>query len=165
MYNSDNESTESETTLVCEPTKAEKTPENDEAQKEEQQHFRKHTLDIVRDPTTVVKRRSAKIANELKLQLTFRNLGSREIFAISALLDSGAMDTFIDKGLIDKYQLEVQTLDVPIPVYNADGLRNRLGDITRYIDLEMTFGDHKEVMRLYATSLGQERIFIRHDWL
>jgi hypothetical protein len=50
-------------------------------------------------------------------------------------------------------------------VYNADGGRNKLGDISGYVDLEMKFGDHKEKMRLYATSLGQERIIIGHDWL
>jgi hypothetical protein len=29
----------------------------------------------------------------------------------------------------------------------------------------MTFGNHKELMCLYTMSLGQERIFIGHDWL
>jgi hypothetical protein len=34
-----------------------------------------------------------------------------------------------------------------------------------YVDFEMKIGDHKEVIQLHATSLGQQHIFIGHDWL
>ena len=67
--------------------------------------------------------------------------------------------------MIDRYGLKVETLIRPIPVFNVDGGRNKLGDITGYVDLEMKIGDHQETMRLHATSLGQERIVIGHDWL
>ena len=80
----------------------------------------------------------------------------REVFSTAALLDCGTTDSFIDKGMIDRHKLKVENLDQPIPVYNADGGHNKLGDITGFVDLEMRLGDHKEVMRLYATSLGQE---------
>ena len=112
-----------------------------------------------------VMRRSATTTREVKLPLSFRTLDTREVFSTTALLDSGATDSFIDKGMINRYGLKIETLNQPIPVYNADGGRNKLGDITGYVDLEMKIGDHKEVMRLHATSLGQERIFIGHDWL
>jgi hypothetical protein len=105
------------------------------------------------------------MSREVKLPLSFRTLDTREVFSIIALLDSGATDSFIDKGMIDQYGLKVKTLDHPIPVFNADGGRNKLGDITGYVDLEMKIGDHKEVIRLHATSLGQQHIFIGHDWL
>ena len=109
--------------------------------------------------------RSATTTREVKLPLSFRTLDTREVFSTTALLDSGATDSFIDKGMIDHYQLKVETLDQPIPVFNTDGGHNKLGDITGFVDLEMAIGDHKEIMRLHATSLGQERIFIGHDWL
>jgi hypothetical protein len=112
-----------------------------------------------------VMRRSATMLREVKLPLSFRTLDTREVFSTTGLLDSGATDSFIDKGMIDRYGLKVKVLDRPIPVYNADGGRNKLGDITGYVDLEMRIGDHKEIMRLHTTSLGQERIFIGHDWL
>ena len=112
-----------------------------------------------------VMRHSATTMWEVKLPLSFRTLDTREVFSITALLNCGATDSFINKGMIDCFKLEVKALDQPIPVYNADGGHNKLGDITGYVDLEMTIGDHKEVMWLHATSLGQERIFIGHDWL
>jgi hypothetical protein len=116
-------------------------------------------------PGERVMRRSATTTQEVKIPLSFRTLDTREVFSTTALLDSGATDSFIDKGMVDRHGLKVKILESPIPVFNADGGRNKLGDITGYVDLEMTVGDHKEVMRLHATSLGQERIFIGHDWL
>jgi Retroviral aspartyl protease len=112
-----------------------------------------------------VMRRSATTTREVKLCLSFWALDTREVFSTTALLDSGTTDSFIDKGMIDCYGLEVIAFDRPIPVFNADGGRNKLGDITGYVDLEMSIRDHKEIMQLHATSLGQERIFIGHDWL
>lgn len=72
---------------------------------------------------------------------------------------------FIEKGMIDHYGLKVTTLNQPIPVFNPDGGRNKLGDITGYVSLEMSIGDHKEIMWLHTTSLDQECIFIGQDWL
>ena len=106
---------------------------------------------------------SATTMQEVKLPLSFCTLNTMEVFSITALLDSGATDSFIDKKIIDHYKLEVKALHQPIPVYNADGGHNKLGDITGYVDLEITIADHKEIMRLHTTSLGQEIIFIGHD--
>src|ERR1700683_623308 len=105
------------------------------------------------------------MSKEVKLSLTFRTMDAMGIFTTKALLDCGATDSFIDKGAIEKYGLTVTKLSDPIPVYNADGGCNKLGDIDRYVELEMIFSDHKELMTLYATSLGKDSIFIGHDWL
>jgi hypothetical protein len=101
----------------------------------------------------------------VKLLLSFETTDSRKTFSTKALLDCGATDTFINKGLIDRHRLTVTEFDIPIPVYNADGRQNKLGDITGYVEVIMRYGDHTELMCLHATSLGQERIFLRHDWL
>ena len=93
-----------------------------------------------------VMRRSATTTREVKLPLSFRTLDTREVFSITALLDCGATDSFLNKGMIDHFKLEVKALDQTIPMYNADGGCNKLGDITGYVDLEMTIGNQKEVM-------------------
>lgn len=46
-----------------------------------------------------VMRCSATMLWEVKLPLSFRTLDTREVFSITGLLDSGATDSFIDKGL------------------------------------------------------------------
>ena len=50
----------------------------------------------------------------------------------SALIDSGAEGTFIDKTFAHKHGIHLTPLNRPIPVYNVDGTRNKLGSITEY---------------------------------
>jgi hypothetical protein len=79
---------------------------------------------------------SAMMTREVKLTLFFWTLNMREVFSTKALLDCSATDSFIDKGMIDHHQLKVKHLNQPIPVYNADGGCNKLGDITSFGDLD-----------------------------
>ena len=88
---------------------------------------------------------SATMMQEVKLLFSFHALYMREVFSITALLDCRATDSFIDKGMIDHLKLEVKALDQPIPIYNADGGHNKLGDITGYVDLEMTIANTKKL--------------------
>lgn len=83
---------------------------------------------------------------------------------VSALLDSGVTDSFIDLGMAIKHNLDITKVANPIPVYNADGGCNKLGDIGGYVDLKMRLNDHKEIMRLYCSSFRQDQMFIGHDW-
>jgi hypothetical protein len=55
--------------------------------------------------------RSATMSREVKLPLSFRTLDTREVFSITGLLDSGATDSFINKEVIDRHKLKVETLD------------------------------------------------------
>ncbi len=54
---------------------------------------------------------------------------------------------------------------VPIPVYNADGTCNQGRDITEFIELSMTIGEHRERIDLAVTNLGKKDIYLGHDWL
>src|ERR1700677_4328600 len=104
-----------------------------------------------------------RMEREVKMPLLFSSPTTGLIFSPRGLLDSGAMDSFIGKGMIDKYRLEVETLPEPIAVYNANSGCNKLRDITGYLTLEMVHRLYKELMCLYATSLEKESILIGHD--
>ncbi len=54
---------------------------------------------------------------------------------------------------------------IPIPVYNANGTRNQGGDITEFVELSMTIGEHCERIDLAMTNLEKKDIYLRHDWL
>lgn len=95
----------------------------------------------------------------------FQTLEDQRTITVSALLDSGATDSFIDLGMAVKHNLDVTIIKNPIPVFNADGGRNKSGDIKGYVDLEMRLDNHKKIMRLYVTLLGRDQMFIGHDWL
>lgn len=64
-----------------------------------------------------------------------------------------------------KHGIDTKKVLILIPVYNADGTRNQGGDITEFVELQMTIGEHRERIDLAMTNLGKKDIYLRHDWL
>ena len=56
---------------------------------------------------------------------------------VAALLDSGAMENFIQESYAQQLELPVKCLPYTWPVYNVDGTLNKNGHIHSYTDLEM----------------------------
>ncbi|SJL13670.1 uncharacterized protein ARMOST_17118 [Armillaria ostoyae] len=82
-----------------------------------------------------------------------------------ALLDSGCTGSSIHHDFVKKYGIPVQKTASPIPVYNADGSRNKAGEITMYAELRLKIGGHSEKIDLTVTNLGSKEIFLGHNWL
>ena len=63
---------------------------------------------------------------------------------IRALVDSGAMDNFINSKFIKCLGLLTHVLERPRKIWNIDNTGNRSGQIMHYVDLDMcTNGIHK----------------------
>jgi predicted aspartyl protease len=167
MYDMDSNTSDCLKTNISakESEKAEKPSQKENEDRIEERSLVHRNEPLRMQEKTRVMQQSMEMEREVKMPLSFTAPTSGLMFSTRALLDSGATDSFIDKGMIEKHGLEVETLEKPIPVYNADGGRNKLGDITGYVTLRMIHGLHEELMRLYATSLGKETILIGHDWL
>ncbi len=82
-----------------------------------------------------------------------------------ALIDSGCTGSAINQAYVTKHGLDTRKALIPIPVYNADGTRNQGGDITEFVELSLTIGDHRERIDLAVTNLGKKDIYLGHDWL
>ncbi|SJL13524.1 uncharacterized protein ARMOST_16968 [Armillaria ostoyae] len=54
---------------------------------------------------------------------------------------------------------------VPIAVYNADGTHNKAGDITEFVEFQMTIRNHSEQIDFAVTDLGARDLYLGHDWL
>jgi hypothetical protein len=52
-----------------------------------------------------------------------------------ALIDSGAMENFIDQETIKKLKLGSKKLSEPVQLRNINGTYNQLGSVTHFIDL------------------------------
>jgi len=52
-----------------------------------------------------------------------------------ALVDSGAMENFIDSRTIKCLQLGTHQLQAPINVHNINGTKNNAGKVTCYLNL------------------------------
>ncbi len=75
------------------------------------------------------------------------------------------MGSAINQAYVKKHNLDTKKALIPIPVYNADGTRNQGGDITEFVELSMTIGEHRERINLAVMNLGKKDIYLRHDWL
>ena len=58
--------------------------------------------------------------------------------AENVLLDSGATDNFIDQRTVNRLHISMQRLVKPRILYNIDKTKNKSGQITHYVDLEIT---------------------------
>ncbi len=83
----------------------------------------------------------------------------------SALLDSGATGSCINKEFIKKNGLPIKELPVKLPVYNADRTLNKEGATKGFVEVRMKIGDHAEKIELAVTNLGKTSISLGLDWL
>jgi len=82
-----------------------------------------------------------------------------------ALVDSGAMENFINHQTVRRLKLETKKLKNSIPVRNIDGTQNRAGHITDFLELIITRGGKKVPARFYVTNLGDDRVILGYPWL
>ncbi len=76
--------------------------------------------------------------------MTIEPCSNRKTLTTKALIDSGCTGSTINQVYIEKHNLDTKKALIPIPVYNADGTRNQGGDITEFIELSLTIGEHRE---------------------
>ena len=82
-----------------------------------------------------------------------------------ALVDSGAMENFIDHQTVKRLKIGTKKLKDPIPVRNIDGTQNRSGHIVEFLELIIARGGKKVPARFYVTNLGGDRVILGYPWL
>ena len=84
---------------------------------------------------------------------------------LNSLMDSGATGKFIDWQYVKNCRLQTRKLSRPIPVHNIDGTLNEASSITEVVDLILWYKRHLESTLFAVTSLGKEKLILRHSWL
>ena len=102
---------------------------------------------------------------DLRLQVLVENIETGQTIPTTALLDSGATGSCVNRAFVDKHRLMVKPLPVKMPVYNADGTLNEGGSVEGYAEVRMMIGEHAERIELAVTNLGKTDIFLGLDWL
>ena len=90
---------------------------------------------------------------------------SKEFQVISALLDSRANATFIDKVVAERLGLTLEALENPIHVFNVDGSCNSSGDVTHAVNITVDFLGHREELHAEVTNLGKNSLILGYTWL
>jgi hypothetical protein len=101
--------------------------------------------------------------NALKISITFRH--QRTTVAGRALIDSGAMENFIDYQTAVQWRLNTKDLWCPHKVYNVDGTENQEGIISKSCVLCVRWGEQQIAQWFYVTNLGQDRVILGYPWL
>jgi hypothetical protein len=81
-----------------------------------------------------------------------------------ALLDTGAMESFIDHESVLCLKLGTQKLPISRPIYNVDGTKNQCGSITHVCHLLVRKGNRKETVPFYVIDLGNDCFIFRYPW-
>ena len=61
------------------------------------------------------------------------------------MIDSGATEDFIDKGICDKHQITTRMAEKPREIYLADGNLSEMGSITHIAEVPMEIGGYREL--------------------
>ncbi len=104
-------------------------------------------------------------SGDFSIPVTLQPVSSLLKLSTKALIDSGCMGSAINQEYVRKHNLDTKKALIPIPVYNANGTRNQGGDITEFVELSLTIGEHRERIDLAVTNLGKKDVYLGHDWL
>ena len=102
-------------------------------------------------------------ANKLELPTKIRSY--KGTTTEPALVDSGAMENFVDQNLVEHLRLGTRPLERPIKLRNIDGTFNTTSEIMHYIDLMMCRADKKVKERFYVTGLSGIELILGYPWL
>ena len=102
---------------------------------------------------------------QLNIQVKLTTTDTHKTFCKQALVNSGSMSSCISWKFIKENNLDTIQLPFPITCYNADGTANKSGSVTEVIRMNMTIGDHQELIQLSVTNLGNHDLFLGYDWL
>jgi hypothetical protein len=73
--------------------------------------------------------------------------------------------SFMNEALVCQHNFPCHQLKNPKTVKVIDGWPISLGDITEYVKIQYTIGDHHETLTTYLTSLGHYPLILGIPWL
>ena len=101
----------------------------------------------------------------LKLKVEIETTDTAETKYVTALLDSSMTGECIDRDYARSCWFNLIKLTQPILVYNVDRSPNEAGSITEVVSLILHHKKHLEWTTFAVTSLGRQKMILRHSWL
>jgi len=99
------------------------------------------------------------------LSIEISTTDTSEVYSVKALLDSRAIDSFIDKDFVHTKGISIQSISRPIPVYNVDSSPNKAGQISKVVDIVLRYKTHSVRTLLAISSLGKQSMILGYTWL
>jgi len=100
------------------------------------------------------------------IQVVTNTLNTQQTFTLHALLDSGAMSSFVDSSWVQKESLSLDPLLTPQKVFNANSTQNNCSMITHQVQLRIAVQGHVCLKWFFVTNLGKSKeMIIGINWL
>jgi len=118
-------------------------------------------LKALEEPSILRKMGDKQLNVRVKLQTT----DTYRTFYKQALVNSGSSSSCISRKFVKENLIDTRPLPFLITCYNADGSTNKDGSVMEVVEMNMTIGDHQELIQLSVTNLGNHNLFLGYDWL
>ena len=101
-------------------------------------------------------------SNSVQISITL--VSYKQESTVTALLDTGATENFIDTEAVTQLRLGTKDLPYKRIAYNIDGTVNQHGCISKYCDLLISKGNTKGQQCFYVTNLGRDHFLLGYPW-
>jgi len=81
-----------------------------------------------------------------------------------ALVDSGAMENFMNLSYAKWLKLPIKNLDKPHQLFNVDGTENKAGMLKHYTDIEVQTGTSRSQLCFFLSDLGEHKAILGYSW-
>jgi len=118
-------------------------------------------LKVLEKPPILRKMEDKQLNVRVKLSMT----DTHRTFCKQALVNLGSSISCISRKFVKENLINTHQLLFPITCYNANSSTNRNRSVTEVIEINMTIGDHQELIQLSVTNLDNHDLFLGYDWL
>jgi len=67
--------------------------------------------------------------------------------------------------LLQRLKIATLPIEVPLKIWNIDGMHNQDGKITHFTDLQVRTGTNTKILRFLLTNLGRDKVILGYPWL
>jgi len=100
---------------------------------------------------------------QLNVWVKLLRTDTQRIFCKQVLVDLGSSSSYISQKFVKENNLNTHKLLFSIICYNTDSSTNKDRNITEVIEINMTIGDHQELIQLSVTNFGNHDLFLEYD--
>ena len=99
---------------------------------------------------------------KLNMYTNVKTLNKKKL-QFKALIDSECTYTEINKQLVKKEQIKIESINRLFKVFNIDKTKNR--KVIRFVLLELEINRHTEKINVAVIDLNSMNMFLEYDWL
>jgi hypothetical protein len=81
-----------------------------------------------------------------------------------ALLDSGAIENFMNQMYAEWLHLPIKWLEKTRPLYNVNGTKNKAGELQYYTNLSCQTGGQHTKLQFFLSDLGEHKVILGYPW-